>query len=264
MVNYDVPSSPESYVHRIGRVGRGGREGVAITIAEPREQRLLKTIQRVTKQKIEIAKIPTSADLRARRLEMTRASIYETCLDDDLDAYRVVLDSLTDDFDVVQVALAALKLAHTATSPEVDGEDIPQPDAQDSDGKRRRPRREGAPGEGRGERRSGSRERDGKKDFDPTGKGSKAKGESGSRGGPGKGTKRIFINSGRSAGVRPQDLVGAIANETGLSGRDIGAIQISDRFATVEVPQRAAKDVIRALNSTRLKGNRVKARLDRH
>jgi ATP-dependent RNA helicase DeaD len=67
VVNYDVPSAPESYVHRIGRVGRAGREGVAITLAEPREQRLLGNIERLTKRKIAIEKVPTVADLRARR-----------------------------------------------------------------------------------------------------------------------------------------------------------------------------------------------------
>ena len=73
VINYDVPAAPEAYVHRIGRVGRAGREGVAITLAQPREHRMLKTIERVTKQPIKIEKIPTVADLRARRLELTRA-----------------------------------------------------------------------------------------------------------------------------------------------------------------------------------------------
>jgi ATP-dependent RNA helicase DeaD len=71
VVNYDVPSAPESYVHRIGRVGRAGREGVAITLAEPREHRMLKNIERLTKQKIAIEKVPTVADLRTRRMEVT-------------------------------------------------------------------------------------------------------------------------------------------------------------------------------------------------
>ena len=77
VVNYDVPLRPESYVHRIGRVGRAGREGVAITLAEPREHRLLRNIEQLTRQKIEIATVPTVADLRARRLELTRASLRE-------------------------------------------------------------------------------------------------------------------------------------------------------------------------------------------
>ena len=80
VVNYDVPSSPDVYVHRIGRTGRAGREGVAITLAEPREHWQLKNIERATKQKIEIGSVPTVADLRAKRLELTRASLREALL----------------------------------------------------------------------------------------------------------------------------------------------------------------------------------------
>ena len=74
----------------------------------------------------------------------------------------------------------------------------------------------------------------------------------------------MWLNAGHDAGVRPQDIVGAIANETGLAGSDIGAVRISERFATVEVPSGASKDVIRALSSTRIKGKKVKVRRDRH
>src|SRR3954454_5215177 len=75
VVNYDVPCSPDAYVHRIGRVGRAGREGVAITLVEPREHRLLKSFERATKRRITIEKLPTVADVRARRLELTRAAL---------------------------------------------------------------------------------------------------------------------------------------------------------------------------------------------
>ncbi len=74
VVNYDVPSAADAYVHRIGRTGRAGREGVAITLAEPREHRLLRNIERLTKQRIEVATVPTADDLRARRLELTQAT----------------------------------------------------------------------------------------------------------------------------------------------------------------------------------------------
>ena len=72
VINYNVPAAPEAYVHRIGRVGRAGREGAAITLAEPREQRMLKAIERLTGQRITVEKLPTVTDLRARRLELTR------------------------------------------------------------------------------------------------------------------------------------------------------------------------------------------------
>src|SRR3954462_4901596 len=124
VVNYDVPTSAEAYVHRIGRTGRAGREGVAITLAEPREHRLLRNIEYQTKQKIEIAAVPTVADLRARRLEMTRASLRETILAGDLDQFRVLVDSLAQEFDIMDVAAAAIKQAD-AKDNVADAEEIP-------------------------------------------------------------------------------------------------------------------------------------------
>ena len=111
VVNYDVPSSPDVYVHRIGRTGRAGREGVAITLAEPREHWMLKNIERATKQKIEIGSVPTVADLRAKRLELTRASLRESLLAGGFDGYRVVVESLAEEFDPLDVAAAAVKMA---------------------------------------------------------------------------------------------------------------------------------------------------------
>jgi ATP-dependent RNA helicase DeaD len=225
VVNYDVPSAPEAYVHRIGRVGRAGREGVAITLAEPREHRMLKAIERVTGQRIGVEKIPTVADLRARRLELTRAALQESLLaDDDLHRFRVVVETLTDEFDILDVALAAVKLAHDATGGDVDEEEIPHVADRPRDGRPARPQ---------GDRRGGG------------------------------GMTRLFLGVGRAAGVRPQDVVGAIAGESGLRGRDIGAIEISDRFTLVEVPEGAADEVIAALRHTTIKGRKAAVRRER-
>ncbi|BCJ56690.1 DEAD/DEAH box helicase [Micromonospora endophytica] len=232
VVNYDVPSAPESYVHRIGRVGRAGREGVAITLAEPREHRMLKTIERVTGQRITIDKIPTVADLRTRRLELTQAALRESLLEDDLDSFRVIVETLSDEFDLMEVALAAVKLAHEATLPgtEEAEEEIPQVAV--------RPSRETRPAyEARGERRP-SRPRT-------------------------SGTTQVFIGLGRRAGVRPQDLVGAITGETRIRGRDIGSIEIADRFSLVEVPIAVADEVIAGLRGSTIKGRKVTVRRDR-
>jgi ATP-dependent RNA helicase DeaD len=227
VVNFDVPSAPESYVHRIGRVGRAGREGTAITLAQPREHRMLKTIERLTKQPIAIETVPTVADLKARRLELTRAALHESLLEDNLEPFRVVLDTLSDEFDPLNVALAAIKLAHEATSVGGDEDaepDIPQMSVQGDrkDKGARRPRRNGT-------------------------------GE----------TSRVFIGLGRTAHVRPQDLVGAITGETTLQGREIGAIEISDRFSLVEVPVDRADEVIQGLRKTKLKGRKATVRREK-
>ncbi|HCR10072.1 MAG TPA: heavy metal transporter, partial [Sutterellaceae bacterium] len=77
VINFGIPSSAETYVHRIGRTGRAGREGTAITILEPRESRLLKNIERLTKRKITLLSVPTATDVHAKRLDLTRSSIHE-------------------------------------------------------------------------------------------------------------------------------------------------------------------------------------------
>ena len=239
VVNYNVPSAPEAYVHRIGRVGRAGREGVAITLAEPREHRMLKTIERATGQKIVMEKVPTVADLQARRLELTRAALHEALIEDELEGFSVVLDALTGEYDVVQVALAAIKLAHEASTGPAgeDEEDIPVAAPRVDSGSYAGPGASSGAGPGPGGKRPPRASR-------PD-------------------AARLFVGLGRAAGVRPQDLVGAITGETSLSGRDIGAIEISDRFALVEVPTSAADEVVAALRATQIKGRKATVRRDR-
>ncbi|CAB4901556.1 unannotated protein [freshwater metagenome] len=242
VVNYDVPSAPEAYVHRIGRVGRAGREGVAITFAQPREHRNLKNIERLTRQQIAIERVPTVADLRTRRLAEMTATLRETlATPGDLAELRGVVESLSGEFDVIDVAAAALKLAQAAAGSPVDEEDIPEVAA-------------GRPKEHRG---AGFREGGGSR-RDP--RGENGPGNRRERRGAGVGTTRIFVGAGREARMRPQDLVGAIAGESQLSGRDIGAIQINDRFSLVEVPDAAADGVIEALRGTTIKGRKPKIR----
>ena len=232
VVNYDVPSAPDSYVHRIGRVGRAGREGTAITLAEPRERNMLKAIERATGRPIAIEKVPTVADLRARRLELTRAALRQIVLEDDLDAFRAVVEPLGEEFGIYEVALAAVKLASDASGTSRDEEELPEVDLPQPDD--------------RGRRR-------------------KAAGRDQRRGRPAaKATTRLFVGTGRSSGVRPQDLVGVIARKSYLSGREIGAIEIADRFSLVEVPEAAADDVVAALRQVSIKGRKATVRRERY
>jgi ATP-dependent RNA helicase DeaD len=226
VVNFDVPSAPESYVHRVGRVGRAGRQGTAITLAQPREHRMLKTIERLTKQPIHIETVPTVADLKARRLELTRAALHESLLEDDLEQFRVVFDTLSDEFDPLNVALAAIKLAHEALSVG-DGDSEPEiPQMTLHQHKKDKP--------------------GGRRDRSATGD-----------------TVRIYIGLGRAAHIRPQDLVGAITGETNVAGRQIGTIEISDRFSLVEVPTERVDEVIQGLRRTKLKGRKATVRREK-
>ncbi len=233
VINFNVPAAPEAYVHRIGRVGRAGREGSAITLAEPREQRMLKAIERLTGQRITLEKLPTVTDLRARRLELTRAALQASLETDDLERFRVVIDSLTDEFDVENVALAAVKLLHEAAGGDVDEEEIPSAAAshRSRDGQDRDARR----GNGGHDRPANARASNAS-------------------------VTRLFFGIGRRAGIRPQDLVGAIAGESGLGAREIGAIQITDRFSLVEVPEPAADMVIAAMQRSTIRGRRPTVR----
>ena len=110
VVNFDVPLSPEVYVHRIGRTGRAGREGVAITIVDPRQSRLMRNIESLTRQKVEIAALPTAADLRARRVTATVDALKAVLSKGEFKELRGVVESLAQEFDVVDIAAAALAM----------------------------------------------------------------------------------------------------------------------------------------------------------
>ncbi len=248
VVNHDVPQSSEDYVHRIGRVGRAGREGVAITLVPPSKMYALRNVERLTGQPITIAAVPTAADLRVARLDRTRIALEETLLGVDgaetgeADDVRAMLAGLAAEHDLLEVATAAILRLQSAAGTPDDGEDIPVVSA------------------GRGGGRSDRSDR-----FDRSDRSERpGKGRGAGQRPPKSGMTRLFVNAGRAGGVRPQDIVGALANESNLSGRDIGAIQIHERHALVEVPEHAADDVLRSLRgSTTLKGRRANVRRDR-
>jgi ATP-dependent RNA helicase DeaD len=233
--NYDVPTSPDAYVHRIGRTGRAGREGIAITLAEPREHRFLRNIENITKQKVEIATVPTVADMHARRVELTRATLQEILIGGELDEYRGVVESLADgEYNVMDVAAAAVKMAHEASGNDKheNEEEIP---VERSSVPRDRPAREGKPPR--------------------TVAGTKRK--------PKWEVAKIYIGAGRKAKIRPGDIVGAIANELQIDADAIGAIEIYDRHSLVEVPEEIADDIVNTLRATHIKGKRVPIRRDK-
>ncbi len=235
VVNYDVPAAAEAYVHRIGRTGRAGRGGTAITLAEPREHRLLRSIEAMTKQKIEVATVPTVADLRAKRLDITRAALRERLLAGNLDGTRVVVEALASEFDIVDIATAAVQLAHVAIAGEGDDHEIPAVTAAPDHRALRREPRPLKSARGAARRPEGADER----------------------------FARIFVGAGRRGGVRPGDLVGAITGEAGIESRAIGAIEIADGFSLVEVPEDKADDIIAALRATKIRGLRPTVRRDR-
>jgi ATP-dependent RNA helicase DeaD len=114
VINFDLPTAAEVYVHRIGRTGRIGREGVAITLLAPREQRFLQYVERLTKQRVEIGKLPSEADLRRRRLEGAKETVRTRIAAGELDDMKELVASLAEEFDLMDVAAAAIALANEA------------------------------------------------------------------------------------------------------------------------------------------------------
>lgn len=238
VVNYDVPNAPKAYVHRIGRVGRAGREGIAITLADPREHGLLRNIERLTKTRIAIDALPTVADMRAHRMEQTRIALRETLLGGDLDRFRVVIEALNDEFDLWDIAVGAVKMAHEMSDTTSDEDEIPVAKLHTPSGKK------GGKGAGR---------------TAPAGGGAGAS-KGGRRRTPG--MVRLFVGAGRQQGIRPKDLVGAITGEAGIDGGQIGTIYIADKYALVEIVEDVSQQVFQAMRGASLKGRKVKFKMD--
>ena len=228
VVNYDVPAAPESYVHRIGRVGRAGREGVAITLAEPREKRQIGNIERLMKQTITVAKVPSVADLRERQVELTVEALSDAIGADDLDDYRSVINHFAGE-DPWVVALAAIKLVHEERGATLDTDEIPDPTFRNE----------------RPDRGPKDRHRDREKGTGP-------------RVNPGTGF--VYVNVGKKAGVRPADLVGSFANQAGLPGSQIGPIRIAEFYSVVGVPDEQVEQVVRSLKDATIRNKPVNAR----
>jgi ATP-dependent RNA helicase DeaD len=241
VVNYDAPVTPESYVHRIGRVGRAGREGTAITLADPRESRLLQLFERQTKGKIILAQVPTVADLRARRLELTRAALQEAILAGGLDHYRVAVETLAQQHSLMDIALAAVKLAHQAGGGDAD-------ESEEATAKSPVKTQVKAPAV---VAKPPMKIPLGLEPAKPIASSEEAK--------PAEKTSRIYIGAGRAGGILPQNLIGAITAE-GIKGTLIGSIEISDKYSVVELPESLIEEALRVLKNGTIKGKKFVSR----
>ncbi len=240
VVNFDVPTEPEAYVHRIGRVGRAGRQGVAITLSEPREQRLIKNIERVVKKKLTHADIPSVDDLRARRFTITEKSVLEAIASDDNADYRAMAERLKDENDLnsFEIAAAALRLLHEATAPETDTSEIPTAKFR--------------------ERPDFKNDRNGRGDY----KKDRPQRRNGKFANEGDRT-RLYVSGGKNTGMRPKDLVGAIAGEAGVPGSEIGPIEIKEKFSLVSVPSGQVDNVLAAMKGVNIRGKRLTFRREK-
>jgi len=223
---------------------------------------MLRSIESFTKQKIDILTVPTVAELRSKRLDVTRASIRELILAGELDEVRVVVDTLAQEFDIVAIASAAVKLAHQSQAGDEAERDIPVVVPHERPAPRGfRPDREARDPRETRQPRTPQRFSKGAV-IGPASPRDKRR-ERPEGAGTGEEVAMLFVGAGREAGIRPGDLVGAITGEAGINSRELGAIQIADRFSLVEVPASRAEEIIAALKATTIRGRKVPVRRDR-
>lgn len=232
VINYDLPLEPDAYVHRIGRTGRAGRSGEALTLVTPRERRQLRLIEQSTHRRLQPLRLPTPADVAARRRAFFREDILRMLDAGQLDSFLALVEDLAGTHDPAVLAAAAFKMAAQARET-------------------RRPRRAaewpqlptGLPAA--------------EVAVPPEGARPRARARGAGR------IARLFLRVGRRDDVRPADIVGAITNETGIPGRSIGDIDIYDNFSFVEVPEASAAMITAALNRTTIRGVKPQVTLAR-
>jgi ATP-dependent RNA helicase DeaD len=210
VINYDMPNDPESYVHRIGRTARAGRTGKTILFVTPRDNRMLREIERFTGQRLTPAKVPTRADVAARRMNLFKERILKTVREEELETYLTLVEELAEESgcDMTEIAAAAARLASgdkpLSVPIEPEPSQVPRTD---------------------------------------------------------EGMVRLFIYAGRSTGVRPSDVVGAIANEAGVPGNAIGAIDIYDDFTFVDIPAQYKDQVLTGMSGATIRNRETNIRL---
>jgi ATP-dependent RNA helicase DeaD len=228
VLNYDIPHDPESYVHRIGRTGRAGRSGTALLFVTPRERHLLKSIERVTRQKLVESELPSVDDVNAQRVEKFRDSITTALTSPSIDLFRRLIEGYERDHDVPMADIAAALALQSR-----DGEEFlmtePPPEKR-RERPERGPRDDGAP----------RKRREVRDDL---------------------ATYRISV--GKRHKAMPGAIVGAIANEGGLHRSDFGHIDIRLDYSLVELPAKLSKQTLKALEKTRIQGQLIELRPDR-
>ena len=222
VINYDVPYDTEAYIHRIGRTGRAGRSGDAILFVAPRERRMLSAIERATRQKIEQMVLPTTEIVNNKRIADFKQKITDTLASGELEFMQGLIEQYRQEHDVpaVEIASALAKLS-IGDKPMLLSAQVERSSHKRADSSHKRSDRKGAP-------RS-----------------------------PDAGSERFRIEVGHAHGVKPGNIVGAIANEAGLAGDLIGSIEIEEEFSLVDLPAGMPKDIFEDLKNVRVCGQAI-------
>ncbi len=221
VVNYDIPYDTEAYVHRIGRTGRAGRQGIAILFAAHRERRMLHAIERATRQRIETMTLPSMSDVRDMRIKQFKEEVISSLADTEkLAQFREVITSLVQEHNVEFEDLAA-SLCYLAQK------ERPFPDAREPEPRQRR--------ENGGRNRSEPRR--GKERHEHSAQG----------------MIRYRVDVGREQGISPGDLVGAIANEGGIPGSNIGHIRLFETCSSIYLPEGLDESILTTLKNVKIR-----------
>jgi len=236
VINYDIPTDTESYVHRIGRTGRAGRSGEAILFVAPREMSMLRAIERAIRKGIERMELPSTEVINDKRIANFKKQISDTLSTTDLDFFEELVSAYCHEHDVMPIhAAAALASLYQGDSPLLLSS---------------KPEREGKKSgardgyEEKGAKRRQARARDDRFQEDIR-------------------FDRYRVEVGREHGVKPANIVGAIINEIGLDNGAVGRVSIFDEYSTVELPEGMPRDVFSELKKIRVCGQQLRAsRLD--
>jgi ATP-dependent RNA helicase DeaD len=238
VVNYDIPYDTESYIHRIGRTGRAGRTGDAILFVAPRERRLLANIEHATRQKVVEMGLPSTELINNKRIARFKQSITDTLAAEELGFFTQLMEQYQQEHDVsaLEIAAALAKLLEGDTPLLLKNPPKPSPAERPSRDREALPR----------ERKTGDRKPGDKPGRSPRRSGADIEME-------------LFrIEVGHAHGVKPGNIVGAIANETGIDGDHIARIKIEENYSTVELPAGMPKDLIEELKKVRVAGQQLR------
>ncbi len=232
VLNYDIPYDTEAYVHRIGRTGRAGRSGKAILFVAPRETRMLRAIERATRQPLTPMELPSRQQLSEKRQQEFKGMVAQTVAEQDLDFFTEVVAQIEHEHELSgeQVAAALVYLLQKEKPLQA------PPEPKQAPRQQREEREE----------RGGPRERGPRRDDR----------------GPEEGMARYRIEVGRDDGVEVREIVGAVANEAGIPGRAIGRIQLFGGFSLIELPDDLEAGVLQHLEKVRVRNRMLKIRPD--
>ncbi len=260
VINYDVPYDPESYTHRIGRTGRAGRSGEAILFIAPRERNLLKMIERATRQPVSPLTLPSVQDVNDVRIARFKQQITDTIAAGELELFQSLVEDYEREHNVPasEIAAALAKIARG---------DVPLLIDKKSETRERAPMTERAAPAARFERERGERperfertERFERPErFDRTERAERPAMPRKERieRAPDEGMETFRIEVGHNHGVKPGNIVGAIANEAQMDAKHIGRIEIYEDYSTLDLPQNMPDDLLAHLKKVWVAGQQL-------